>query len=68
MSEWKLVLDPTSPTNLAEGFDRDKEYEFYREGWDVVGIYRLRDCSPAFNLYGLKYREIAALGGNTDAA
>ncbi len=49
----------------VEGFDRNQQYEFIREGWDAPAVFRLADMDPAFNVGGLKYRPIAARKGES---
>ncbi len=38
--------------------DFGKEYEFMRREWDSPSVFRLRDCHPAMNLCGLRFRPV----------
>ena len=53
---WAYVLDHFRG-GYAQGFDRDREYEFMRHEWCVPSRFRLADQHPGFNIAGLYYRE-----------
>lgn len=56
MDMWKLVKDPLKG-GYSEGFDPKREYEFKRKD-EGVGLFRLVDTHPMFNIYGLYYRDL----------
>lgn len=56
---FKLVFVPHRITpGYVDGLDRNREYEFMRDEWDKPSVFRLADCSPYMNVWGLMYREI----------
>ena len=57
MSEWKPLLDPFQG-GYVKGFDRNKEYEFRRHNEERVSRYCMADQHPAFNVWGLYWREV----------
>jgi len=57
MSEWTSLLNLYG-TGYAEGFDRNRHYEWKRVGSDDVWTMRLADMHSAFNVWGLSFREI----------
>ena len=38
--------------------DRSKEYQFMRREWTEPAVFRLQDCHPAMNLWGLRFRPL----------
>ena len=40
----------------TKGLDRNAEYQFMRADWDAPKVFKLADCHPAMNVWGLYYR------------
>lgn len=54
-----LVYNEYGSLSYPKDFDRNKEYEFTRDGWDAPARFRLADQSPYCNVWGLRFREIS---------
>jgi hypothetical protein len=55
MSEWTALRNPRNG-GYADGFDRNRHYEWKRVGSDDVWTMRLADMHSAFNVWGLSFR------------
>lgn len=56
-TEWKFVCNDMQG-GYTRGFDRDREYEFKRGDTGTIHRFKMRDADPAFNVWGLLYRDI----------
>ena len=55
MSDWRYVLNPDTHA-YAAGFDRHKTYEFKHHRGEAF-VAKMTDMHPAFNVWGLMFRE-----------
>lgn len=56
-TDWRPLLVPTKyGLSYPDDFDRNRVYEFRRDGSDEVRTYRLADLSPYANVAGLHWR------------
>lgn len=46
----------TTGYGYEPGFDRNREYQFMRDEWSEPTVFRLCDCDPMMNVWGLRYR------------
>ena len=59
-AEWRPLLVLSSyGYGYPSGFDRNRVYEFRRDGSEEVQTYRLADLSPYANVAGLYWREVS---------